>query len=98
MKEKKERKEKKKRVRHIAEKNSPSPLFCPLFFALFFHSHSAEFLQQAFFLFSCVFPCLIYCPWSLTCWKIQPTSLTHSSLKGHQKRCSLKVEAKWMRE
>jgi hypothetical protein len=38
-----------------------------------FYSHSAEFLQQAVSLILLSFPYLFYCPWSVSCWKIQPT-------------------------
>jgi hypothetical protein len=45
---------KKRAESSFCRKKASSPLFYPLFFTLFFHSQSAEFLHQAFFLFSCV--------------------------------------------
>jgi hypothetical protein len=52
----------------ILQKNPHLPCFIPCFY-----SHSAEFLQQAVSLILLSFPYLFYCPWSVSCWKIQPT-------------------------
>jgi hypothetical protein len=66
---KKRRKNRRKEPRaHSAEKVPISPVLSPVF-----HSHSAEFLQQAVSLILLSFPYLFYCPWSVSCWKIQPT-------------------------
>jgi hypothetical protein len=64
------RKKKKKKSRElILQKKFLSPLFYSSVFSLL----CAHFLQLLPLLFTCVFPCLIYCPWSVSCWKIQPT-------------------------
>jgi hypothetical protein len=58
---KKRRKNRRKEPRaHSAEKVPISPVLSPVF-----HSHSAEFLQQAVSLILLSFPYLFYCPWSV---------------------------------
>jgi hypothetical protein len=58
---------------HSAEKVPISPVL-----SLVIHSHSAEFLQQIVSLILLCFAYLFYCPWSVSCWKIQPTGATPS--------------------
>jgi hypothetical protein len=52
----------------LQKKGFLSPVLSPVF-----HSHSAEFLQQVVSLILLYFAYLFYCPWSVSCWKIQPT-------------------------
>jgi hypothetical protein len=65
---KKVEKNKKRAVSSLQKKGFLSPVFCSVF-----HSYSAEFLQQVVSLILLCFPYLFYCPWSVSCWKIQPT-------------------------
>jgi hypothetical protein len=52
----------------LQKKGFLSPVLSPVF-----HSYSAEFLQQVVSLILLCFAYLFYCPWSVSCWKIQPT-------------------------
>jgi hypothetical protein len=65
---KRRREEEKSRELILQKKGFLSPVLSSVF-----HSHSAEFLQQVVSLILLCFAYLFYCPWSVSCWKIQPT-------------------------